>query len=309
MIAKGKSISHLSASINYALSKEKAFVLDSNIRSSKPREVEKEFEMFQAFNGRCERNSLSFVISPTIEDGKNLTNWQLMEVNEAFLKAMKLERHQYIAFVHEDTAHKHIHLYVNRINYDGKAYNDRFVSNRASQAAKDVAQQMGLQTAREVQQLKNRQKQLAKPEMGRIKELAHKTLADPGVRSVKGFVAAFNKKGAVAGFRAEAYHNNQGAFQGLRFYAGAEKFKASEIDRSLGKKQLERNLGLHPEQQRVVSNRFSGSLAWDLQQVMRQDQEEWEPEEEKERRRKAKKKGLKVRPKMDNLTEGGMAIK
>ena len=70
MIAKGKSISHLSAAIKYAL-REEGTVLDSNIGAETPHGVAKEFEMFQVFNDRCEHNSLSFVISPTIEDGKS----------------------------------------------------------------------------------------------------------------------------------------------------------------------------------------------------------------------------------------------
>ena len=241
MIAKGKSISHLSAAIKYAL-REEGTVLDSNIGAETPHGVVREFEMFQVFNDRCERNSLSFVISPTIEDGKSLTNWQFMEITDAFLKAMKLERHQYIAFLHENTAHKHIHLYVNRINYEGKAYNDRFISNRASGAAEKIAREMGLQTAREVQQQRQYEKQLAHPEMALIKDLAHETLATSGACSVASFVAAFNKAGAPSGFRSEACYNKQGAFQGLRFYAGDEKFKAGEIDHSLSRRQLEQRL-------------------------------------------------------------------
>ena len=39
--------------------------------------------------------------------------------------------------------------------------------------------------------------------------------------------------------KCDAYHNQQGKFQGLRFYDGEEKFKASEIDRSFSKQQLD----------------------------------------------------------------------
>lgn len=55
-------------------------------------------------------------------------------------------------------------------------------------------------------------------------------------------MSAFNESGAEEGLRAEAYNNKKGQFQGMRFYAGEEKFKASEIDRSLSKQQLEHRL-------------------------------------------------------------------
>lgn len=242
MIAKAKSIRHLSASINYALSREQAVVLDKNIVAQTPTEVAQEFQVFQALNQRCARNSLSFVISPTIKDGQDLSQEQLVSINQAFLKQMNLQEHQYIAFVHDNTQHKHIHLYVNRIDQQGRAYNDQFISNRAARAAEGIAQQMGLQTAKAVQQVKHTEKKRQHPEMKAIQALAQKSLDKPAVSTVAQFVEVFNKAGAAQGLRAEAYCNQQGALQGLRFYAGQQRFKASEIDRSLAKQALERQL-------------------------------------------------------------------
>jgi hypothetical protein len=164
---------------------------------------------------------------------------QLETINKSFLEKMNLAHHQYIAFVHQNTAHKHIHLYVNRIDYTGKAYDDQFISNRSAHLAESIAKDMGLKTAKQIQQGKSKQRELEHPEIHSIKELAKATLREPGVNSIPNFVAAFNQAGSQAGFHAEAYLNKQGAFQGLRFYAGEHKFKASEIDRSLSKQNIE----------------------------------------------------------------------
>ena len=64
---------------------------------------------------------------------------------------MQLKERQAIAFVHRDKPHIHVHLYVNRIGFDGKAYNDSFIGKRSQQAAENVAKQMGLTTVKEVQ--------------------------------------------------------------------------------------------------------------------------------------------------------------
>ena len=242
MIAKGKSISHLSASIEYALKREEAVILDKNIVAEKPSEVAKEFSFFQQFNDRCERNSLSFVISPTIEDGRKLSQEQLEHINKSFLEKMKLSNHQYIAFIHSNTEHKHIHLYVNRIDYSGKAYNDQFISNRSAHTAEVIAKDMGLTTAKDRQQGRYQQIQMEHPEMARIKELAKATLGQREARSIDKFIDIFNEAGRESGLRAEAYHNKQGKFQGLRFYSGEEKFKASDIDRSLSKQNIEHTI-------------------------------------------------------------------
>src|SRR5690242_6781856 len=108
MIAKGKSISHLSASIQYALRREEAVILDKNIAFETPHGVSREFKLFQDLNQRCERNNLSFVLSPTMEDGRKLSLEQLETINKSFLDKMQLQDHQYIAFVHQNTEHKHI---------------------------------------------------------------------------------------------------------------------------------------------------------------------------------------------------------
>lgn len=245
MIAKGKSIRHLGASINYAISKEESVVLDKNIVAETPKEVAQEFQAFQERNHRCERNSLSFVISPTVQDGKEMNEDHLRSINAAFLSKMGLEQHQYIAFVHKNTPHKHIHLYVNRIDYQGKAYNDQFVSNRCAHVAEGIAKDRGLETAKEAKRSRLMEKRMRSPEMADIKQLADRTLKQKGIGSVDKFVSTFNSAGASLGLRSEAYNNKSGAFSGLRFYVGDKKFKASEVDRSLAKQQLEKRLDLN----------------------------------------------------------------
>lgn len=247
MIAKGKSIRHLGASINYALSREKATVLDKNIVAETPQDVAKEFKYFQDINQRCERNSFSFVISPTVKDGQNLSEEQLRYINTEFLKKMKLDQHQYVAFVHQNTQHKHIHLYVNRIDYQGKAYNDRFISNRCANIAEGIAKEWGLGTAKQAKMARMWERKIDSPELSDVQKLAHHTLKQKEVASVDGFVDAFNRSGTERGLRAEAYRSKSGSFSGMRFYIGDKKFKASEVDRSLSKQKIDKRLALNKE--------------------------------------------------------------
>src|SRR5690606_28659383 len=122
-----------------------------------PREITQEFKIVQQQNHLCHKNTLSFVLSPTIEDGRNLTNTDLNRITENFLKEMKLLDRQAIGFVHRDKGHTHIHLYVNRIAFDGRAYKDNFIGKRSQLAAERIANTMGLKTVREVQQEKLQQ--------------------------------------------------------------------------------------------------------------------------------------------------------
>lgn len=156
MIGKGKSISHTKASIEYGWNQEKdaEIVFTQNLAGETPKEITDEFETIQSMNDNCERNTFSFVISPTIEDGEKLTSKDLNKITDEFLKDLKLENHQAIAFVHNDKNHKHIHLYVNRIDFEGKAYNDSFIGKRSQKSAERMAEKMQLQTVKQVKEQK-----------------------------------------------------------------------------------------------------------------------------------------------------------
>ncbi|TSJ79794.1 MAG: relaxase/mobilization nuclease domain-containing protein (plasmid) [Candidatus Cardinium sp.] len=249
MISIGKSISHIGASIAYAQKTEKGILLDKNIVTETAYGVSKEFKLFQDMNSRCERNSLSFVISPTIEDGRQLSHENLKTINQSFLDKMGLKNHQYISFVHSNKAHKHIHVYVNRISKSGEAYKGNYISNRSSRAAETIAYEMDLTLAKDVQNDKTRDKLMQNSAIHNVKELAKSVLKDRSIRSVDAFSNSFNTEGARFNIRTEAYHNKQGDFQGLRFYimqAGKEeRFKASEIDRSLSKQNFMNILNKH----------------------------------------------------------------
>ena len=156
MIGKGKSISHTRASVAYGMKQEKdsEVILKEFLSGEKPGEIAEEFRLVQEQNTRCTKNTLRFVLSPTIADGKTLDSQVLNEISRRFMEEMQLKDRQAIAFVHRNREHTHIHLYVNRIDFQGNAYKDNYIGKRSQQAAEQVAKDMGLSTVRDVQGLK-----------------------------------------------------------------------------------------------------------------------------------------------------------
>ena len=94
MIGKGKSISHTKASISYGWNNEKdaEIVFRQNLLGESPLELTNEFKLTHQLNHSCKKNTLSFVLSPTIEDGKKLTLKNLEEITASFMKEMNLVR-------------------------------------------------------------------------------------------------------------------------------------------------------------------------------------------------------------------------
>lgn len=227
MIAKAKSISHTKASISYGWNNEKdaVFILKQNVVGNSPSEIALEFRFIQDQNEKCKRNTMSFVLSPTIEDGRKLTSKNLAKITNDLIKDLKLEEHQAVAFVHNDKAHKHIHLYVNRIDFRGKAYKDNFISKRAQKAAERVAILNSLTTVAQVKE----QKQNLNKEIRKEIFKNHNAFINEGLVSFKDYIL----KMKAMGIDAEPVINKNNRLQGFRYKYNGEDLKGSEVHRSM----------------------------------------------------------------------------
>ncbi|MFD0835965.1 relaxase/mobilization nuclease domain-containing protein [Mariniflexile aquimaris] len=228
MIGKGKSISHTRASMSYGWNQEKdaQIVLKEFLHGDTPAEITKEFKMVQDLNYHCTKNTISFVISPTIEDGKHLGTNELHEITARFIKDMNLGERQAIAFVHQDKEHKHIHLYVNRIDFRGVAYNDSFIGKRSQLAAERVAERMQLTTVKQVQFEKAFNSMEIRTEIKRRHDLTMKQFQP---KSFDDYVKAMETNGV----KVIPTINSQNKLQGFRFEFDGHNLKGSEVHRNM----------------------------------------------------------------------------
>tara|TARA_R110002074_G_scaffold381948_1_gene561326 strand:- start:951 stop:1808 length:858 start_codon:yes stop_codon:yes gene_type:complete len=228
MIGKGKSISHTRASMSYGWNQEKdaEIVLKEFLHGDSPVEITQEFKMLQDQNYHCKKNTLSFVISPTIEDGKSLNKKELETITRQFIKEMQLKDRQAIAFVHQDKDHKHIHLYVNRIDFKGVAYNDSFIGKRSQQATEKVAEHMGLTTVKQVQFEKEFNLKEIRKEIKRRHDLTMKQFKPKSFDT-------YIKDMQVNGVKVIPTINNQNKLQGFRFEFDGHNLKGSEVHRNM----------------------------------------------------------------------------
>ncbi|WP_088340305.1 relaxase/mobilization nuclease domain-containing protein [Robiginitalea sediminis] len=228
MIGKGKSIAHTQASMAYGMKqgKQSEIVFKQYLAGETPQEIAEEFRLVQHQNDRCAKNTLSFVLSPTIEDGKNLQAKQLQEIVKRFIDEMKLQERQAIAFVHRNREHTHIHLYVNRIDFTGQAYKDNYVGKRSQQAAEKVAKEMGLTTVKEIQQERLIELQKVRAEIKRIHD---RVVMESRPKSFEQYIEKMHKHQ----IEVKPYINKQGQLQGLRFSYQGQELKGSAVHRSL----------------------------------------------------------------------------
>ena len=228
MIGKGKSISHTQASISYGWNQEKntEVVFRQHLAGENPKEISQEFQLIQEQNINCKKNTLSFVLSPTVEDGKKLHKTQLQKICSSFMEKMNLGERQAIAFVHRDKQHLHIHLYVNRIDFNGTAYNDSFIGKRSQQAAEKVAEQTQLTTVRRLQIEKEFNLKDVRAEIKRRHDITMKNFKP---RNFEQYIKGMETNGV----KVIPSINKANKLQGFRFEFDGYNLKGSEVHRSM----------------------------------------------------------------------------
>lgn len=253
MIGKGQSIANTGAGIDYGWNQEKdaEVVYKQHVAGNDPKQVTEEFKLVQEQNHRCQKNIMSFILSPTAEDGRNLSTSQLKEMTEKFIKEMQLKERQAIAFVHRDKAHTHVHLYVNRISFEGKAYNDSFIGKRSQLAAENVAKEMGLTTVKEVKLEKELDTIQTRLE---IKNIHQKVMESQKPKTIDDYIKAMKAEQV----KVIPSINKSNKLQGFRFEYQGVNLKGSEVHRSMsggkliGQLTLNNSLGKHKETAKSV---------------------------------------------------------
>lgn len=234
MIGKAKSVSGSVAGMEYLQEEGKGYELDRNfLLGETPKEIMRDFRMQQTLNTTCNKNMITAVISPHINDGKKLSDKELKEIGIDFMEKLKIDtkNQAYIMIVHDEKAHKHIHIYANRINRDGKAINDTYIGKRAQLAAHEIAKERGLISAREIMLERNNVQNI---KVNRAKSnifSAHSEILKSNPTSLRTYILKMENKG----FQVYPVLNKQNKLQGLKVYDKESdlNFKMSEINRSM----------------------------------------------------------------------------
>lgn len=225
MVSKAKSVRGSSQAIDYILNdKGQAIELDRNgLVGSDGKEILNELRMVQETNTNCHNNTISIVLSPDSSQG----DYSLEEMKtflHEHLDNLGLKDNQWIATVHNSTDDKHIHVIANRINFQGKALNDSFISQRAQDSAELIAKKHGYTTAKDVSLNKEVRTKDLKREINKamIQSKAKSNTFDEFCTNMR-----------MSGFEVKPTYNSKGAMFGMRIEGGGESFKLSEVNRNI----------------------------------------------------------------------------
>lgn len=145
MIAKIKTGKQFKSLCNYLLSKEKApEVLSSDgVRNFNARVMTVDFIHQTKYNDKVMRSvghdSLSFN-----KGDRPLSNEQMNQIAQNYMKRMGYENTQYVIIRHHDRAHQHCHIVYNRVNRDGGCISDKNNHYRANRITDELEAEYSL---------------------------------------------------------------------------------------------------------------------------------------------------------------------
>lgn len=242
MIGKAKSCVGGFSLFNYVVDDEKGIeILRNNLCGETPIELFQEMKILQNLNQKATNKLISMVLSPHVNDGENLNKKQLENITKEFLNELEIniEKAQFIAFLHTEKRHRHIHILLNRVDENGKLFQDHHIGKKAQWAAHRVAEKNGLISAKQIRidkirasedikyDYKNLRKEIYQKHL-KVMEYKpmtmEKYLAEMLKKNIK-FIPTINKQGELQGFRVRDMENQT-------------EIKASAVHRNMGLKNL-----------------------------------------------------------------------
>ncbi len=244
MIAKAKSISHGSISIDYITRLGEAEIICLN---HLPSDVEPSawYYHMMAHQKSCHRlargrpltNSIIRIeVSPTPDESKNYKqqDWEkLLWDTLTAMDEIKLPRNarrnlaktnltnsQFVATLHRDSKSGilHLHIDINRVDIDGNINDDSFIGRRAAMAANEVARQRGWIQAAD-KSIGNKNK---------ISMDCYNVLRSMGAFSWGTYQSALEAKG----YDVQIVQDTQNVVRGYTIRMGNSIYKASELGKS-----------------------------------------------------------------------------
>lgn len=244
MIALAKSCIGGGSLLNYIMGDKKGYELyRSNLCGLNSKEIMEEIKIIQDFNQRATNKTLSLVLSPSIEDGKKISDSTLREMTIEFLKELNIDvnQHQLLAVVHDNKFHKHVHIYVCRLNMQTlKLVNDHHIGKKAQWVAHRIAMKRNLVSAKQIMIDKIKSNAISQDNNPKsIKEQIfqkHLKALDKHLDSFQEYIKIMKEMGVLV----EPTINKQGLVQGHRMIdlKTNENFKASEINRKMNLKDI-----------------------------------------------------------------------
>lgn len=129
---------NFAAAINYLLNRKEASILATKgIRQNDKESMIRSFEM-QAKVNPIAKPVAHISLDFSAQDRDKLTDEKMMEIASEYIKRMGYDNTQLLVVRHSDREHPHVHLILNRIDFDGKRISDQNERIRSTKICREL---------------------------------------------------------------------------------------------------------------------------------------------------------------------------
>lgn len=249
MIGMANSVAGGGTLFNYVCNPEKGYEVDRNLISgNSSKEIFEDFKLYLEQNQRASKKIFSMVLSPEVKDGHRISKNDFKSLTRDFLQELELDYKDqpYIAFLHTEKNHHHVHVLFSRVRENGGLIKDSHIGKKAQWAAHRVAEKRGLTSAKQIMIDKIKSIEAGKNKINSIQKQIlniHQSITSRAINYEE-----YKSKMFEQGFKVKPFLNKKDQLQGHRIidlHSGNE-YKASEIHRSLSLSNLMKS-GILPD--------------------------------------------------------------
>lgn len=246
MVAKITVSNSFKGVVEYIMDKAKnaEIVASDGIRTFSVSSIIDSFEMQSQIRPNIKRPAYHISLNFAPEDTAKLTPELIDAVMRDYLKMMGLDNTQFIAVRHYDKAHQHIHLCINRIDYDGKLISTKNDRIRNHKICRELTERYGLHISRSYNMNYDR---LRDKELCRIliRDALRQSL--PHTTNWQSLIAILRKQGIETEFK---YKGSTDQIEGVKFTIHDKSFSGSKISREFSYSKINALFSQKEEQQR-----------------------------------------------------------
>jgi hypothetical protein len=257
MIGKVKIGKSFGGICRYVFEEEKnsLVLVSEGVRGDSAAHMAADFNAQRELNPNLGRAVMHVALAWPAEEKGQLSNEQMRELARAYLKEMKVEADntQWALVRHQDQAHPHAHLIVNRVDNDGATISDQHNYHNSLAACRKLEKQYGLVSAQQVSQDNRRAVREQLPARAAAKLYVQDALSRhlPHATSPEELTEALQRDGI--GVQATY---QRGKLQAVVFKHEGLHLKGSEVGRSYSGNNLAKTLEAQREQ--VQQQRAAG---------------------------------------------------
>ena len=238
-IVKGKCFRGL---VTYVLDEKKGTELLSSegLRLKDIESIIQGFENQHDLNKRITKPVYHISLDFSAKDSAKQTNDLIVEIGKAYMARMKMEDTQYLMVRHYDKEHLHIHLIINRVDFNAKTISDKNDRLRSELICKELTHQHQLYFAEGKENVKTHRLKGADKTKYEIYEALKHAISQ--CMDWKELAIQLSEKGIAISFK---YKGKTKEIHGVTFRKDELSFNGSKVDRQLSYSKISYQLYLN----------------------------------------------------------------